>query len=83
LVSLFSGLSCGRNPAAAFGAFFIPKSYGTSIELTGGVQGALWGFFIFYVICIVVTWAVYTRKGGLLHDIERRGASSPAAQPAE
>ena len=56
---------------AAFGAFFIPKSYGTSIDLTGGVQGALWGFFIFYVICVVITWAVYTRKGGLLHDIER------------
>jgi NNP family nitrate/nitrite transporter-like MFS transporter len=68
---------------AAFGAFFIPKSYGTSIDLTGGVQAALWGFFIFYVICIVVTWAVYTRKGGLLHDIERGGRISPAAQPAE
>jgi NNP family nitrate/nitrite transporter-like MFS transporter len=68
---------------AAFGAFFIPKSYGTSIDLTGGVQAALWGFFIFYVICVVVTWAVYTRKGGLLHDIERGGRISPAAQPAE
>ena len=28
---------------AAFGAFFIPKSYGTSIDLTGGVQAALLG----------------------------------------
>jgi MFS transporter, NNP family, nitrate/nitrite transporter len=68
---------------AAFGAFFIPKSYGTSIDLTGGVQAALWGFFIFYVICVVITWSVYTRKGGLLHDIERRGRIAPAAQPAE
>jgi NNP family nitrate/nitrite transporter-like MFS transporter len=68
---------------AAFGAFFIPKSYGTSIDLTGGVQAALWGFFVFYVICIVITWAVYTRKGGLLHDIERSGRISPAVQPAE
>jgi len=68
---------------AAFGAFFIPKSYGTSIDLTGGVQAALWGFFIFYVICIVITWAVYTRKGGLLHDIERGGGISSAVQPAE
>ena len=67
---------------AAFGAFFIPKSYGTSIDLTGGVQAALWGFFIFYVTCIVITWAVYTRKGGLLHDVERGGRFS-AAQPAE
>ena len=56
---------------------------GTSIDLTGGVQAALWGFFIFYVICVVITWTVYTRKGGLLHDIERGGRISPAAQPAE
>jgi NNP family nitrate/nitrite transporter-like MFS transporter len=67
---------------AAFGAFFIPKSFGTSIDLTGGVQAALWGFFIFYVTCIVITWAVYTRKGGLLHDIERSSRLA-AAQPAE
>jgi len=62
---------------AAFGAFFIPKSYGSSIALTGGPSAALWGFLIFYVSCLVITWAVYTRKGGLLHDIERakRGAS--------
>jgi len=25
---------------AAFGAFFVPKSYGTSIAMTGGVQAA-------------------------------------------
>ena len=68
---------------AAFGAFFIPKSYGTSIDLTGGVQAALWGFFIFYVTCVLITWAVYTRKGGLLHDIERRGATAPLVQPAQ
>jgi len=67
---------------AAFGAFFIPKSFGTSIDLTGGVEAALWGFFIFYVTCVVITWAVYTRKGGLLHDIERRGATA-VAQPAQ
>ena len=29
---------------AAYGAFFIPKSYGTSIALTGGPEMALWGF---------------------------------------
>jgi NNP family nitrate/nitrite transporter-like MFS transporter len=64
---------------AAFGAFFIPKSYGTSIGLTGGVEAALWGFLIFYVSCLVVTWSFYTRRGGLLYDIERRPPSSPAA----
>ncbi len=65
---------------AAYGAFFIPKSYGTSIGLTGGVSGALWAFFGFYVICVVVTWAVYTRKGGLLHDVERAVATPSLAQ---
>ena len=28
---------------AAYGAFFIPKAYGTSIALTGGPSVALWG----------------------------------------
>jgi NNP family nitrate/nitrite transporter-like MFS transporter len=56
---------------AAFGAFFIPKSFGSSIALTGGVETALWGFFAFYAICLAVTWAVYTRRGGLLRDVER------------
>ncbi len=65
---------------AAYGAFFIPKSYGTSIALTGGPQAALWGFFIFYLTCIAVTWWVYTRRGGLLHDVER---SSAAAETPE
>ena len=66
---------------AAYGAFFIPKSYGTSIALTGGVSAALWAFLLFYAICAAITWAVYTRKGGLLHDVERGVAA--AATPAE
>ncbi len=66
---------------AAYGAFFIPKSYGTSIELTGGPSAALWAFLIFYATCAILTWYVYTRPGGLLHDIERgreppRGAAT-------
>jgi NNP family nitrate/nitrite transporter-like MFS transporter len=67
---------------AAYGAFFIPKAYGTSIALTGGTQAALWCFIGFYVVCLAVTWAFYTRRGGLLHDIERRKGVA-AAQPAE
>ncbi len=67
---------------AAYGAFFIPKSYGTSIALTGGVSAALWGFLAFYALCALITWAVYTRKGGLLHDVERR-ASAPAPSLAQ
>ncbi len=71
---------------AAFGAFFIPKSYGSSIALTGGVEFALWGFLAFYVSCLVITWWFYTRRGGLLYDVERRLKPRPArsaAVPAE
>ncbi len=67
---------------AAYGAFAIPKSYGTSIVLTGGPSAALWGFMIFYVTCALVTWWVYTRRGGLLHDIERGRTTADAAGTA-
>jgi NNP family nitrate/nitrite transporter-like MFS transporter len=68
---------------AAYGAFFIPKAYGSSIAMTGGPEAALWAFLAFYVSCLVITWQVYTRKGGLLHDVERGGGSSgPTLQPA-
>jgi len=48
---------------AAYGAFFIPKSYGTSIALTGGPGAALWVFIGFYATCVAVTWWFYARKG--------------------
>lgn len=66
----------------AYGGFFIPKAYGSSIALTGSVLGALWAFLGFYVLCLAVTWVFYTRPGGLLHDIERGRAESGAATPA-
>jgi NNP family nitrate/nitrite transporter-like MFS transporter len=47
---------------AAYGGFFIPKSYGTSISMTGGPEGALYVFIAFYLICIVTTWWYYARK---------------------
>jgi NNP family nitrate/nitrite transporter-like MFS transporter len=47
---------------AAYGGFFIPKSYGSSIALTGGPEAALWTFAAFYVLCIVITWWYYARK---------------------
>ncbi|ASK27781.1 NarK family nitrate/nitrite MFS transporter [Neisseria chenwenguii] len=48
---------------AAYGGFFIPKSYGTSIALTGSVNAALYGFIAFYVICLLLNWWYYDRKG--------------------
>lgn len=58
-----SGVVVGITSAfAAYGAFFIPKSYGTSIRLTGGPQAALMVFIGFYVVCIALTWWFYHRK---------------------
>ncbi|MCL4672029.1 MAG: MFS transporter [Sphingomonadaceae bacterium] len=67
---------------AAYGAFFIPKSFGSAIAATGSPMAALWGFFIFYASCAALTWFIYTRRGGLLHDIERGRTPAPAVQPA-
>ena len=46
---------------AAYGAFFIPKSFGTSLSLTGAPDAALYGFLVFYVSCIFMTWWYYSR----------------------
>jgi len=47
---------------AAYGGFFIPKSYGSSIALTGGAEAALVVFIVFYLLCIGVTWWYYARR---------------------
>ncbi len=47
---------------AAYGGFFIPKSYGSSISLTGGPEAALCIFFVFYLMCIAITWWYYARR---------------------
>lgn len=46
----------------AYGGFFIPKSYGSSIAATGGPEAALYSFIIFYVTCTFITWWYYSRK---------------------
>jgi NNP family nitrate/nitrite transporter-like MFS transporter len=66
---------------AAYGAFFIPKSYGTSIAMTGGPQAALIAFLIFYATCVLATWFFYTRRGGLLWDVEHGVAPSTPKTP--
>jgi NNP family nitrate/nitrite transporter-like MFS transporter len=47
---------------AAYGGFFIPKSYGTSITMTGGPEAALYVFVAFYLLCIAITYWYYARK---------------------
>ncbi|HET6599410.1 MAG TPA: nitrate/nitrite transporter, partial [Burkholderiaceae bacterium] len=46
----------------AYGGFFIPKSYGSSIAMTGSPHAALVAFIVFYVTCIAVTWWFYARR---------------------
>ena len=65
---------------AAYGAFYIPKAYGSSIELTGTANAALWGFLIFYISCAALPWIAYTGPHGILRNIERRIA--PLQRPA-
>lgn len=47
----------------AYGGFFIPKSYGSSIAITGGPGAAYYGFIVFYVSCLAITWWWYLRRG--------------------
>jgi NNP family nitrate/nitrite transporter-like MFS transporter len=77
------GIVAFTSAIGAYGGFFIPKAYGSSIAMTGSPIGALWLFLAFYVICLAITWVVYTRPGGLLHDIERGRVTPAAAHPAE
>lgn len=46
----------------AYGGFFIPRSFGTSLEMTGGVQAALYCFIGFYATCMLITWWYYARR---------------------
>lgn len=46
---------------AAYGAFIIPKVFGEQIKATTP-ENALYGFAIFYVICMLINWWFYLRK---------------------
>lgn len=46
----------------AYGGFFIPKAFGSSLEATGSPIHALWGFIAFYVTCLLVNGWFYMRK---------------------
>ncbi|RAR62194.1 MULTISPECIES: MFS transporter [Halomonadaceae] len=61
---------------AAYGAFFIPKTFGSSIALTGGAEMALYGFIAFYAICVGLTWFYYTRDNAEIRFSERRVATA-------
>jgi len=47
----------------AYGGFFIPQTFGTSIKMTGAPDTALYVFIAFYISCMAITWWYYSRKG--------------------
>jgi NNP family nitrate/nitrite transporter-like MFS transporter len=67
---------------AAYGAFYIPKAYGSSIQMTGAADTALWGFLVFYLSCAALTWFAYSGPRGVLRDLERKPALRSAAAVA-
>jgi NNP family nitrate/nitrite transporter-like MFS transporter len=46
----------------AYGGFFIPKSVGSSLAMTGSASAALAMFTVFYLSCIALTWWAYSRR---------------------
>jgi MFS transporter, NNP family, nitrate/nitrite transporter len=46
----------------AYGGFFIPKSVGSSLAMTGSPSAALAMFIVFYLSCIALTWWAYSRR---------------------
>ncbi|MAI07709.1 MAG: nitrate/nitrite transporter [Magnetococcales bacterium] len=46
----------------AYGAFFIPKTFGFSLSETGEAYLALILFSVYYALCILITWVCYLRK---------------------
>lgn len=52
---------------AAYGAFIIPKVLGEQIKLTTP-ENALYGFAVFYGLCILINWWFYLRKNAEFHN---------------
>jgi NNP family nitrate/nitrite transporter-like MFS transporter len=46
---------------AAYGAFIIPKVFGEQIKARTP-EHALYGFAVFYVICLILNWWFYLRS---------------------
>ncbi len=52
---------------AAYGAFIIPKVFGEEIKATTP-EFALYGFAIFYGLCILINWWFYLRKNAYVKN---------------
>jgi len=52
---------------AAYGAFIIPKVFGEQLK-AGSPEYALYGFAVFYVVCIIINWWFYLRPGAYVKN---------------
>ena len=52
---------------AAYGAFVIPKVFGEQIKATTP-ENALYGFAIFYIVCMLLNWWFYLRKNSEFYN---------------
>lgn len=52
---------------AAYGAFIIPKVFGEQIK-AATPENALYGFAIFYTVCIVINWWFYLRPNAYVKN---------------
>ena len=52
---------------AAYGAFFIPRAIGEQIKLTSP-EVALYGFAVFYTVCVVINWWFYLRPNAYIKN---------------
>ncbi|MFA5515046.1 MAG: MFS transporter [Desulfuromonadales bacterium] len=52
---------------AAYGAFIIPQVFGEQIQATTP-EVALYGFSIFYFLCLLLNWWFYTRKNAYVQN---------------
>lgn len=52
---------------AAYGAFLIPQIFGEQIK-AATPENALYGFAIFYALCIIINWWFYLRKNAYVQN---------------
>ena len=52
---------------AAYGAFIAPQVMGAQIK-AGTPQVAMYGFAVFYALCLVVNWWFYLRRGAEIYN---------------
>ena len=58
----------------AYGGFFIPLAFASSMGATGGPATALYIFLGFYLTCAVVNWVFYARKNSILNPTSSKVA---------